>query len=84
MKIYKITYGILEENEEIIEAKNQEEADRIAYELAIETYESYEGIHGIRNIDDIIEDEDVSTEEAYEIYWEEVETTIFSDAKEIK
>ena len=84
MAKYKITYGILEENEEIIEAKSQEEADRIAYELAVESYESYEGIHGIRNINDIIEDEDVSTEEAYEIYSEEVETIIFSDAKEIK
>jgi predicted nuclease of restriction endonuclease-like RecB superfamily len=84
MPKYKIIYGIFEENEEIIEAKNQEEAERMAYEFAVEVYESYEGLHGIRSEDDILnEEENITIEDAYDIYKEEVENTIFYSAEEI-
>jgi predicted nuclease of restriction endonuclease-like RecB superfamily len=84
MPKYKIIYGIFEENEEVIEAKNQEEAERIAYEFAVEVYESYEGLHGIRSENDILNEEAyITIEEAYDIYKEEVENTIFYSAEEI-
>ena len=80
MPKYKINYGLggafgMEEEE--MEFRNEEEAVQNAYELAKYAYQSYEGYHGIRSVQDVIdEEEDVSYEEAYEIYEDEVENTI--------
>ena len=74
-------------NEEIISANNYNKAEKYAYNCAIEEYESYEGLHGIRSFSDILEDEfgiiageDENAEDYYceaeEIYNEEVENTI--------
>ena len=73
-------------NEEIISANNYNEAEEYAYNCAIEEYKSYEGLHGIRSMGDVLENEfDVSFtddnaddyyEEALDIYNEEVENTI--------
>ena len=57
MKYFKITYSCgCGENEEYIEAHNLDEAWHIAYESAIEDYHSYEGYHGVRDIDQIAEE----------------------------
>ena len=49
-------------------------AESRAYQLAIEDYESYEGLHGLRTTDQIIEDGDAEDEEeADAIYIEERE-----------
>ena len=51
-----------------------EEASDAAFESAIEEYESYEGYHGLRNIGDIMEEEGVDEQEAYDIYIDERES----------
>lgn len=38
------------------DAENAEQADRFAWEMAIEEYESYAGYHGILNRDEIADD----------------------------
>lgn len=53
-----------------------ETASKVAFESAIEEYESYEGYHGLRDIGDIMEEEGVDEQEAYDIYNEERESWI--------
>ena len=58
MKYYKIGYGCgCGNNEDYIIAKDQKEADHIAYESAIDDYEMFEGLHGIRGMAEIAEDD---------------------------
>ena len=58
MKYFKIGYGCgCGDNEDYITAKDQKEADSIAYESAIEDYEMYEGLHGIRGMAEIAEED---------------------------
>lgn len=58
MKYFKIGYGCgCGDNEDYITAKDQKEADAIAYESAVEDYESYEGLHGIRGMAEIAEED---------------------------
>jgi len=79
MSKYKITYGLggsFGENEEIVEFPNADMALKEAYYLAIQEYESYEGLHGIRSLSNIMEDEDCSEEEAQIIYEDEIESVI--------
>ena len=57
-KYYKIGYGCgCGDNEDYIIAKDQREADLVAYEQAIEEYESFEGLHGIRGMAEIAEED---------------------------
>ena len=57
-KYYKIGYGCgCGDNEDYIIAKDQREADIIAYENAIEEYEAFEGLHGIRGMAEIAEED---------------------------
>lgn len=69
---------------EEIEADNLEDAENQAYQSAIEEYESYEGMHGLRTTEEIMEEDKVSEDEAYEIYKEEREGWLDYEAKEIK
>lgn len=58
MKYYKIGYSCgCGENEDYITANDQREADEIAWENAIEEYESFEGLHGIRGMAEIAEED---------------------------
>ena len=58
MKYFKIGYGCgCGDNEDYITAKDQKEADEIAYEQAIEEYEMFEGVHGIRGMAEIAEED---------------------------
>ena len=68
MKYFKIGYGCgCGENEDYITAHDQKEADEIAWEYAIEEYESFEGLHGIRGMAEIAEEDyDISLDEADE------------------
>ena len=54
-------------------ADSLEEADKEAYQRAIQEYEQYEGMHGLRSVDDIMEEDEVDYDEAEEIYNEERE-----------
>lgn len=49
-------------------------AEKEAYQAAVEEYESYEGLHGLRTIDEIESEEGVSYEEASQIYNDEMES----------
>ena len=58
MKYFKIGYGCgCGDNEDYIIAASEKEATDIAYESAIEEYESFEGLHGIRGVEDIAEED---------------------------
>ena len=80
---YRIKYalgggfgGVENANWEVIEAENIEEAEDIAYNYARYEYESYEGLHGLRSISDIMEEDDYDEDIAIEIYNEEVESWV--------
>ena len=58
MKYFKIGYGCgCGDNEDYIIAKDQKEADCIAYESAVEDYEMFEGLHDIRGMAEIAEED---------------------------
>jgi hypothetical protein len=44
-------------NEEYLEFSSQEAADKYAYQQAIDDYESFEGLHGVRSMAEIAEDD---------------------------
>ncbi len=76
---FKIKYGLGggfggANNEEIIEAENQADADKIAYEACCEHYEVYVGMYGLRDIPQIIEEDEVSEDKAFEIFNDERES----------
>jgi hypothetical protein len=56
--------------------KTEEEASFLAWNLACEAYESGVGMNGIRDISDIMEDENCSEEDAQEIFKEDREMWI--------
>jgi hypothetical protein len=80
MKKFKLYYGLgggfggAREDERIFEFENEDEALKDAFEMACEEYESYAGLHGLRDINDIMEEDNVDEEEAYEIFCEERES----------
>ena len=51
-----------------------EVAEDFTYGEACELYESYVGLHGLRSVEEIIEEENVEEEEAYDIFKEERES----------
>ena len=56
-----------------------------AYEKAIEEYQSYEGLHGIMDIEEVCEEfgiEDINSEEAEIAYQEERESWLSYSAEE--
>ena len=57
-KYYKIGYGCgCGNNEDYITTEDQKEADTVAYQSAIREYESFEGLHGIRGMAEIAEED---------------------------
>ena len=92
-KYYKIGYGCgCGDNEDYIMAMSLESANEIAYEAAIEDYEMYEGLHGIRGVEDIAEEDydigfgeipDELYEQIYQDYLDERESQLDYWAEEI-
>lgn len=75
----------------IYEYDNIEEADQAAYELAVEEYQSYEGLHGIPSYEEVYEsyieqygDEDLDEEIVREYYIEEIESWIVYYAERVE
>ena len=58
---------------DVVQADNQEQADNYAWEAACEHYNSYVGSNGLRDIGEIMEEDDVEEDEAEEIFNEERE-----------
>ena len=100
MKYFRVHYSCgCGENEEYIEASSVENATEIAYELAVNEYMSYEGLHGVQSREDIAEElfgdsdideeygldmlTDAQLEEVEEAYQEEIELSIDYWAEEI-
>ena len=64
-----------------LEFSSKEIATQAAYDMAVEDYESFEGLHGIPDVGDIMEDkegynlsEDASEDECWEVYYEQRES----------
>lgn len=86
MKFY-VKYGCTCETViEVIKCKNKKEAEEYAYTCAQESYESYAGLHGIQDLNDVAQeyfdkDLDNLTEkelvEVDELYSEVIENDIF-------
>jgi len=62
------------DNYEVIDAEDEDEASKYAWEMACQDYESYVGLHGLRTTDEIMEEDEVDEEAAEEIYNEERES----------
>ena len=75
MRYYKIGYGCgCGDNEDYITAYEQKEADAIAWEYAVEEYEMFEGLHGIRGMHDIAEEDyNISLDEADDATYNDIE-----------
>jgi hypothetical protein len=63
-------------NHDIIEADSLEEAENVAFESAVEEYDNMAGLHGLRTVFEIMDEDGVDEDEAIEIYVEEFESWI--------
>ena len=61
-------------NYEVIETENLEYAEKWAFENACQDYESYEGMYGLRTVEQIMEEEECKEEDALIAYEEERES----------
>ena len=76
--LYIIGYGLSggfggAQNFEVVEAQSLKDAENQAYELAIEEFEQYSGTNGLRDISEIMEEDEVDEDDAEIIYNEERE-----------
>ena len=81
---YFIEYGCgCGDEYEVIEAKSEDSAWEHAHQCAIANYQSFEGYHGIMDLDDVKEEYEIEDEEeAFYQYEQEVENTIYYSAIE--
>lgn len=69
------------QNYEVVDVKDEQEAIDEAYQRACDYYESYVGYSGLRDINDIMEEEEIDDEEiAYDIFYEERENWLDYEA----
>lgn len=68
-------------NYEVISEDSLEKAEMVAYYKAVEEYEQYSGMHGLRSVEDIMDEDGVDSDEAEEIYNEEREGWLDYSAK---
>lgn len=72
-------------NYEIVTHTNKEDIASVAYDIACEHYEMYVGSNGLRTIEEIIEEDECNSENAWYIFneereeWLEYETYPYSD-----
>lgn len=89
MARYRIRYGLgggfggCCEWEEI-DAPNDEAASVAAWEAACEEYESYDGLHGLRSVSDIMKEDGLDSDEAHEAWEEERESWIDYESERIE
>lgn len=75
---------------EVVKSKSLNSANDEAYQRSIEEYESYVGSNGIRDIDEIMEDDGVDYDEATQIFnderedWLDYEAFPFTREKELE
>ena len=74
--VYYITWGnyVAGMDKQLIRADNEEDAIDEAYQLSLETYDSWAGLHGLISLSDIMEENpDLSDEDAEDQYNQERE-----------
>ena len=76
--------GIEFDDPTIEEFESKDDADTYVYEQACQEYEDYVGMYGLRDIDEIMEEDGVDREEAEQIYNDERESWIEYEAMEVK
>ena len=69
------------QNYVVIEASSESNAEDQARLMAVEEYESYAGSNGLREIQDIIDEDEVDEDEAYEIYEQEMDDWLDYEVK---
>jgi len=74
----------MQEWEDCPEAKTEDQARDIAYEMACQEYESYDGLYGLRSVDEIKEEDELEQEEAEQSWLEERESWLDYEAREVK
>ena len=62
------------QNFEVIKSSSKEHAEKEAYQNSVELYSTYDGMHGLRSVDDIMEEDGVDSDEAETIYNDEMES----------
>ena len=82
MSKFQIAYGLGGEWEDC-DATNLSDAEQLAYELACEEYQMYEGLRGLRTLENIME-ETIDEREAEYILEEEMESWIDYKVREVK
>ena len=85
---FKIEYGIgggfNDIRKETKDFESQKAADDYAYDMAIEVFQEYEGIGGLRTIEAIMDEDGVDEDEAENTYREERESWLEYGATPIK
>jgi hypothetical protein len=77
--------GIEHVDAEICEFPSYEKAIAYAFEKACEEYDQYDGLHGLRSVEQIMEEEGIEdSDEAYQQWEEERESWLDYEAVEIK
>ncbi len=71
---YGVGGGINSKNSEVIDAKSEDDASTYAWQMACQDYDNYAGMNGIRDVSDIVEEDEVDEEEAQMIFNEERES----------
>ena len=83
MAYFRITYGCgCGDNEEYMEFNSQQEAYEYAYQSALDDYESFEGLHGIRGMREIAEEDfdlDLDELDYNTADWVDVEAAYFDE-----
>jgi hypothetical protein len=85
--LFIIGYGLAggfggERNFEVIQVDTQEQAEGWAYEVCCEEYERYAGSNGLREIGEIMEEENIEDEdEAQQVFEEERESWLAYSAQ---
>lgn len=71
---YGVGGGINSKNSEVVDFESEEKASNYAWEMACQDYDNYAGMYGIRDINDIIDEDGVDEEEAEMIFNDERES----------
>jgi hypothetical protein len=70
---------------EIMEFDSRQEAEDYAYEMACEEYDQYDGLHGLRSVEQIMEEDEIEDyDEAYEAWMDERESWLDWEVEEVK
>lgn len=69
------------QNYVVIEASSESDAEDQARLMSVEEYESYVGSNGLREIQEIMDEDEVGEDEAYEIYEQEMDDWLDYEVK---